>query len=394
MVISRERLKALIINLSVLGSVLSLSTTRLRITDDIGYGEICILLSIFIFALNFKFLVQNRSANYVPSKFILGFVLFSFIGFLYTTLFIDRLYTDSYFSNLIRTSAAYLLSICNAIQLSLLICNKIDVQYVFKRILFYFLIVNVISFGLLFGNLWEGMFGVTRFSGFSKNPNQLGTMTSIVPFLSLYLHKNKEIKFPLLVFSLFVCAVLAKAISSDALYYSLIVCVFLYFFFTFKSYNIQLRVILILLFLIVFYNLVLNSLEHYIVETNDVGDQAGVRYILWGNALTAVLSSPLVGFGPGSYSGMNGPFGGAESHNTFIDYLTNTGIFGLYFFCLFIYKILYRLYLMNEYFLLMSVCSLLTFGFFHNILRHPIFWILLFSLYSFNHVYHNKLSKC
>lgn len=390
MVIKRVGLKDLIFNLSVFGSILSLSTTKLRLNEDIGLGELFIVASLMLFLLNIRSLCSNVGKKSLPIWFISSFIITNLLGFLYSIFFIDQLYNNDFLFGVVRTSSAYLLCLANGIQLAALIENKNDFEFFFKKILFYFNIVTLISFILLMPNLLAALGGGARFSGFSKNPNQLGTITAVAPFIAFYLYKVKRIKLFTLLFTLLVVALLAKVISSDAVYYSLILCGFIYLFLTFKNYNIQLKFFLIMLFALIFYNLVLSNLEHYIIETNDDGDQATVRYILWGNALISLLSSPIVGFGPGAYSGLTGPFQGAESHNIIIDYLTNTGIIGLIFLFVFLYKILYKLYQSKEHFILLSLISLLTFGLFHNILRHPIFWALLFVIYSYNNLSFKK----
>ena len=48
--------------------------------------------------------------------------------------------------------------------------------------------------------------------------------------------------------------------------------------------------------------------------------------MLYKHGLLAALNSPVVGLGAGVFSGISGPLQQFESHNTFIDLMTNGGI--------------------------------------------------------------------
>lgn len=374
--------RKVIISLGVLGSILSLSLTSLRLSDNIGFGELIIIVSFLYYILNFRGIIDN-SKFAKPTKFVMLFFLFLLSGFIYTSIFIYQLQTDEYFVGVVRTFIAYLFSITNALLVAKMISEEMDFIFLVKSVVFYFTLVVGISILLQFPQFLDCLLSSgARFYGFSKNPNQLGSLAAVIPFSVLYLKQKKQIGLFYTIFSLGVLLLLSFAIKSDALFYGLIFSSGLYFILNFRNLNFEKRVVLFVVVLFIFINYVYDALFLYIEKTNMEGDQSDVRYLLWNNAIEGIQSSPLLGFGPGSFSGLTGPFQGAESHNTFIDLSTNIGILGLIIFISLLSKIFYKLYGLNEKFLILVLSSILVFGFFHNILRHPLFWIILFSLYT------------
>lgn len=106
------------------------------------------------------------------------------------------------------------------------------------------------------------------------------------------------------------------------------------------------------------------------------GNQDTDRFLLWGNGVEAWLERPFLGNGIGAWSGASGPFGGVEAHNSFIDWISITGVLGgtLYAACLL--KIL-RFPFWNEpvrYGIFFGVMLYVSFGFFF---RNPIYWLIM-----------------
>jgi len=393
MIIKKNKLKSIIINLSVFGSILSVSTTALRFTDDIGVGECLMILSILLFLFSYRQVVVTGASRILPSSLIYSFILLNFLGICFTVFFLSDIANDAYFSGVIRTALAYGFAIINAIIILLLIADKEDMYFILKRLIQCFNIINICTFIVLFSALLAAISSSSRFSGFAKNPNELGTAATIMPFVAFYLYKEKKIKLISLIITLITVVILAKAISSDALFYAFLASAFLFTFFVTKKYHISLRILLFLVFFLILYVFLIKNVETYIVKTNNDGNQASVRYTLWKNALLATEHSPLVGFGPGFFSGIDRPFEGSEAHNTFIDYLTNTGLIGLSIYLLFLGKIVLRLYAIKEYSLIVAFFALIIFSLFHNILRHPVFWLFLFLMHGYIFI-NQRAKKC
>lgn len=112
-------------------------------------------------------------------------------------------------------------------------------------------------------------------------------------------------------------------------------------------------------------------------------DEGGSRSTLYKNGLAAWLDTPLtvfMGNGAGSFSGLIGPYGWAEAHNTPIDMLAVGGFFGfLVCYWGFLYLLLrsYR-HGMSTY--LAVLVGLVVFSLFHYVGRQPIWWFSLIVL--------------
>lgn len=107
------------------------------------------------------------------------------------------------------------------------------------------------------------------------------------------------------------------------------------------------------------------------------GDDLSVRTSLLLHGLMALERSPLFGLGPGSFSGLEGPFQGSEAHNTLVDWGTNTGILGMAALSVLVLWIGHRLWRTGRYSLLAGLVALILFSQFHHVLRHPLVWAYL-----------------
>lgn len=112
----------------------------------------------------------------------------------------------------------------------------------------------------------------------------------------------------------------------------------------------------------------------------DAGGEGDDRVARWRNGLSAIEKSPLVGLGPGSFSGPTGPFQGEEAHNTAIDWTMSAGAIGL--------MALLSLFALAAWrsrsapLRVALLVVLLAFTTFHFALRQPIFWLLMLLLIS------------
>ncbi len=372
--------KNLIFNASVLGAILSMSTTELRFNSFFGFGELLMIISIVFFLFNLKNKNFSNINIQTPYIFVICFFGLNFLGFIYALFFVREIHSDLFYEGAIRTFVAYSLSILNAFVLFLTV-EKNEIDKVLRNILVYFNIVYLLTFTTLYTLLLLSISDGERFFGYSTNPNQHGILLVAIPFLAIYLFKNKVIKSWFFVLSIITSSLLAFLIISDSVYYSIIINLFFYFILIFKKSKIEINFFMILFLFFIFYFLIFDSLMLYIDDTNSNADQASVRFVLWKNGMLAFLESPLIGFGPGAFSGDMHPFELTESHNTFIDLLTNIGLLGLFFYLYLYFKIIKSLFIKNLILPLLMLSSVIVFSFFHNILRHPTFWLILFSLY-------------
>ena len=120
-------------------------------------------------------------------------------------------------------------------------------------------------------------------------------------------------------------------------------------------------------------------------------DHGSVRILLWRNGSKAFLESNMLGFGPGSFSGITGPFERMESHNSFIDLGTNIGIGGATLIGFVMLLTLRRSHSVSV--LLFSfVGMLIAFMMFHHVLRHFIFWVSFVSVFIIARPYKSLIS--
>lgn len=358
-----------------------MASTNLRFNSFCGVGELLMTISIVTFLIsryNHNFSINN---DRIPYKFLFFFVFINFLGFVFTLFFERQICNDLFYENVIRTFSAYLLNILNALALFLTI-KKDEVAYIFKKILVYFNIIYLLTFTTLYSSLVASILDGERFLGYSTNPNQHGVLLVAIPFIAIYLFKNKIIKTWFFILTVLTSSLLTFLIKSDAVYYSFIFSLFLFFLFIMKSFKIEVKFLLILILPTFFYFFIFDSIMVFIETTNNDQGQANVRYILWLNGILAFLESPLIGLGPGSFSGFSRPFESVECHNTIIDLLTNMGLVGLFIYLFFLIKIFKSFYTNNSIFLFLMLFSVIIFSLFHNILRHPTFWLVLITLYN------------
>lgn len=107
------------------------------------------------------------------------------------------------------------------------------------------------------------------------------------------------------------------------------------------------------------------------------GEHGADRVARWGYALQAVSMSPVVGLGPGTFSGPTGPFQEEEAHNTIIDWLTNTGVVGVTAFLALIGFVTWRAIVASELTRVTLMGAVMIFVSFHYMLRQPEFWFLV-----------------
>lgn len=255
-------------------------------------------------------------------------------------------------------------------------------------------------------NLWYGI----RFCGWAVNPNQFALLTLTAPFLAFHyvVVGGKTIN----TYHMLICSVLAGATIvvgwstySGALRLAWTIC------FSGLAVGLVLsarakradnsRLLVALLFAVIMATVMTLIERHMPINTTlrsqatkvlqagttseawnvdgtyyDVGELS-VRQALLVNGLKAIASSPLVGYGPGSFSGIEGPFQGSEAHNSLVDWGASTGLAGVVGLLALVVWLAYRLWLAGYYSLLAGLAALLIFGQFHHILRHPLVWAYL-----------------
>lgn len=254
----------------------------------------------------------------------------------------------------------------------------------------------------IFGN-WDVMYG-PRFRGWAVNPNQIAFQLSAIPFFILfYLQTTKRSGF--LYILLVLTVVLGVRTQSDALILSwafsgfMLIVLYLFRgrialsklsekFLRFICYVVlPLGVVVLVLVLNTetFMNIGEGDIPREFVGVYTQGSQPMKRVMLWTHGIEAIRESPWVGYGPGPHSGITAPFYDEESHNTFIDWGTSSGLIGLFVYCYFLGSILKKVLRSGHITLIAAFGAIILVSMFHNTLRHPVFWFYLAAIIGLIH---------
>lgn len=217
-----------------------------------------------------------------------------------------------------------------------------------------------------------------RFTGGAKNPNQLALYCACAGMISIVAFQRVILQLiSVAYFCLF--GLLAR---SDA-YHATLVAVMAFFIIKYilpRRYALQLGLPIGIgaMTLILVYG---GELDQFFGTEWRGADEGGARLVLYLNGLKAWLDSPLsffLGNGAGNFSGLFGPFGKSEAHNTPIDLLTIGGLVGVLIFYWYPVRFALQAYSSRRAVLFAFYAGLLVFSLFHFVARHPVWW---FSIY-------------
>ena len=254
---------------------------------------------------------------------------------------------------------------------------------------------TLIGAWLIFGDalpveIWyEG--DVRRLSAWSSNPNQLALLICPLPLFSGYLAMScQTIGCRLGYTALFLPLLfLGYLTGSDALFVAWFSSFTLVIFLKslqlagasrinyLRSVTVKLIVLILLVTsLVIAFTVATELYSERILDSLNTGNQASDRLMLWQHGVDAILFSPIVGLGPGAYSGLMAPFSSTEAHNSIIDWGMNTGTLGMIL-LLFAYVTVLIRSRAQSLLLFGAVLSLLVFSLFHHVLRQPLFWLYI-----------------
>jgi O-antigen ligase len=242
--------------------------------------------------------------------------------------------------------------------------------------------------------LW---YALVRFRGWAANPNQLALLVAVAPFACLHFAAESNRKDLRWFFR--ACAALSLAAgvmtASDALLVGWVSAGTLFVVARFKDTLFEgarsvgtliavgvLLPALVVTIVAIYGGAIYSAAADVFLGMYSLGDQGSVRFTVWQNAIGAYLHSPLVGFGPGAYSGRLGSFAGYEAHNTVLDWAMSTGALGVGVLLLLVGFIVVQIMRSRKRMLLLALASLLVFSLFHYMIRQPLFWAWLFLLYQ------------
>lgn len=215
-----------------------------------------------------------------------------------------------------------------------------------------------------------------RLVGFSTNPNQLGLHALVVAFFALRLRRALGNVGFLVCFGAAVGAGLMS--KSDAFLFAIIALLGSAIFMGVVFRGSVIGGIALVLPAVVIGILVLDPVVEQIQEIVSTKDQNLTRFTLWENGIEAGLDRPLLGLGPGAWSGYEGPKELEEAHNTAIDHFAIGGLLGLFVLLIGTAAMVLRTLLARDAVLLGGVLALIVFATFHYVLRQPVIWLLIY----------------
>jgi len=383
---------------TLLGIALASSgMTQLRL-NGVGPSELLILSVIGLSVLKMTVTGRHKSGALIPAYIFLmiQLVVFGSLAVAFATI------ADTVFTKWLRQITFILMPMLLPILYSLAFGYSSFVQAlkVFSQ---WAILIYLIPYAMSFAGIMTlggiDFYYGPRYLGWSQNPNQTALVLGVaVPML--YYFMTKKMVSGLRYWVMIVLGIaMGLATKSDAL----LVCWIGIVGFVFLSDLIErrkavksdtalfIRAFKILLTLAVFVAVLLwarnNAVEIYDGSGAGMGaGQGQVRVLLWMNAFSAFLDSPVIGHGHGHFSGLGGPYNGSEAHNFYFDWLAAYGIVGIVFFAYLILSISVRLTMHRKFFVLALLFLILALSLFHFYGRHPVFWTMIYfcGLFSYS----------
>lgn len=229
---------------------------------------------------------------------------------------------------------------------------------------------------------------LSRYVGFSDNPNQLGLLLCAYPVLALAALRRgrSRASHALALLGLLAALLLAVLVRSNTVFAAYILAAAVWVALRFNLWDAPAHTgfrLGRLLVTLLFSAFALTGFLFYALESiakTESADANG-RFPLWLNAMDGILQSAFLGVGPGGQSGPLAPFQGEEAHNFLLDITLQGGLLSLLAYLLLLFCLIRRVLQQRS---LLAVCVLLavlTQQVSHYTARQPIAWLyLLFPL--------------
>lgn len=219
---------------------------------------------------------------------------------------------------------------------------------------------------------------IFRLVGFSTNPNQIAFHALVASVLCIQLWKRNGTMQSLVMLSLaFAVGYLGK---SDAFLFAEVALISVAVVAGIVFGRSVILALVVIVPALAIAAVLLPTVVNLLQEIASNNDQDATRYALWKHGITAALERPLTGLGPGAWSGLEGPRGVEEAHNTVVDYISNAGVIGGTIMVLGILMFSVRSVIRLEAAVAAGVVALLVFCMFHNMVRHPLLWLSFYVM--------------
>lgn len=362
--------------------------TQIRVASVIGLSEV-LLLFLGVYGVYY---VSNEIINYYfyQNEYIKVVAAIIPLGMLWNFL------TQNNFFSMLHDLFAFIF----VIYLVYRVLNRLKIYENILGILYYFFIfetfVNIMYLGMYAVGM--GMYYEERFTGWSSDPNQLAEVLFLIPWLSIYFLRKIREQNPINSFWCNVtCAfcfgsslVIGLLTESDSYILSSVVALVVYLvgetwkiLTTGQGNKLVILInIVIIGYLLMNFSIVRETINSYIVETAADSNQLVGRQKVWLHGFQAFLNSPMIGNGPGAYSGNWFAFGNMESHNTYIYIMMDFGIIGLLMLLRMFYAAWRQIRYARSMEMLAALVGFLVFNWFHSFHRMPLFWFYIYLFIS------------
>jgi O-antigen ligase len=285
----------------------------------------------------------------------------------------------------------YMALLTSAISLRILDEGEYRFHWYFAQTTFFF---HVLAATLLYALAMKidqigpvGFWFGPRLRGWSENPNQLGLAMAAMPFLGWWLLRRTSSRFGKIVWAsgIALCMVVGIASQSDGLRAAWVasfgaVGMLLFYRVTLRGRSRWMHISYVIIPAVIVImgvfsgDAILDKLYDVADHVYAAGNQGETRIVAWSNGIQAIAASPLVGFGPGHFSGYFGPFEHMEAHNSFIDWGASTGLAGLLVYLGLLAWVLARALRSGETELVGMLVAVVMTSVFSYLLRQPDFW--------------------
>lgn len=373
------------------------TATQLRFTSAVGLGEV--MLVAWSILVGLRLLINRNNSINTLTRVIFLFWIASLTAMSLGFLIAESNGIASLETDLYHDTVAFIFSsiFCITFSISLQSIKQIKKLLVifFSLVVVSQVIILVFSPFLSFLKPW---YGEIRFSGWSRDPNQLALLFSTIPFFSIHFLRLNSNKYQNVWYIFLIVTSLAFGIAtaSDSLRawwsISILVLIFLMMYRNFSKHltiNIsgyrafisnQLILLILLFIALVVGYISYEKVNAVVTDVYNYGSQGNIRLSLWINGIAAMFYSPVFGLGPGPHSGETGALLNWEAHNTFIDWAASTGIIGLTSYVALLGWVGWNAWKNGSPALVATIISLAGYGIFLYTLRHIVFWFYLLAI--------------
>jgi O-antigen ligase len=236
-------------------------------------------------------------------------------------------------------------------------------------------------------SVWYG----PRFSGLATNPNQLSLMMSAAPFLCLELRRRARGRGrrAWFTFLALLAVLVGLATLSDGLLLAWAAGTAVMVVAAYRNGTVLADwgrwgafvayAVVPLMMLACFAGVMMfwPAVQEALFGVFEYGGQGSMRMQLWTHGIEAARTSPVLGLGPGAFSGLDRPFQDFEAHNTLIDWGASTGLLGVSLYLGTLAWMFARVWRARRTLLIAVIPAVFVFGMVHYTLRQPVFWFFL-----------------